>query len=51
MSATVCLGVFPLRFGNMVPQSLFGRIFGAMCMLFGILLIALPEAIIGAKFQ
>jgi len=38
-------------FGDVVPQTTLGRIVGGITMLSGILLIALPIAIIGTKFQ
>jgi hypothetical protein len=38
-------------YGDKYPRTLQGKLIGAICMLFGILLIALPTAIVGQKFQ
>jgi voltage-gated potassium channel Kch len=38
-------------YGDKYPRTLLGKLVGAICMLFGILLIALPTAIVGQKFQ
>jgi hypothetical protein len=38
-------------YGDKYPRTLLGKLVGAVCMLFGILLIALPTAIVGQKFQ
>lgn len=38
-------------YGDKYPKTAIGRIIGILCMLTGILLIALPTAIVGQKFQ
>jgi hypothetical protein len=38
-------------YGDKYPRTFLGKLVGALCMLFGILLIALPTAIVGQKFQ
>lgn len=38
-------------YGDVVPRTPQGMVVGAFCMLLGILLIALPVAIVGSKFQ
>ena len=38
-------------YGDFVPMSIFGRLVGGCCMMCGILVIALPVAVVGAKFQ
>jgi hypothetical protein len=38
-------------YGDKYPRTFLGKLVGAICMLFGILLIALPTAIVGQKFQ
>merc|ERR1719171_2777105 len=38
-------------YGDKYPRTFLGKLVGAVCMLFGILLIALPTAIVGQKFQ
>eukprot|EP00931_Biecheleriopsis_adriatica_P116239 TRINITY_DN9190_c0_g2_i1.p1 TRINITY_DN9190_c0_g2~~TRINITY_DN9190_c0_g2_i1.p1 ORF type:complete len:594 (+),score=104.17 TRINITY_DN9190_c0_g2_i1:42-1784(+) len=38
-------------FGDVYPRTVPGRVIGTLTMLFGILLLALPIALIGAKFQ
>ena len=38
-------------YGDKYPRTLLGKLVGAICMLLGILLIALPTAIVGQKFQ
>jgi hypothetical protein len=38
-------------YGDKYPKTAIGKVVGSACMLFGILLIALPTAIVGQKFQ
>jgi hypothetical protein len=37
-----------IGYGDMVPQTVGGRIFGSLTAVFGIILIALPVAVIGS---
>lgn len=46
MVTMTCVG-----YGDYVPYTWFGQVVATMCMISGILLISLPTAIVGAKFQ
>lgn len=47
----VCLSLCVYRYGDMVPKTIMGKIFGSICSLSGVLVIALPVPVIVSNFS